>query len=128
MIIEREKKRTIVLQYLTTEIIVLFLLYITASTPVTALIVQMTSSSSLQISWGPPEMLNGILAYYELTVTSEADGSQQTWRIQHNQPTEANITGLGKTNKYYMYPTYLVDPPFNQMCMWHVYIHAVSLQ
>ena len=90
----------LVLQYLTTEIIiiVLLLLYTTASTPVTALIVQVTSSSSLQISWGPPEMLNGILTYYELTITSEADGSLQTRRIQHNQSTEVNVTGLGKTN------------------------------
>ena len=62
-------------------------------------------------------MLNGILAYYELTITSEADGSQQTWQIQHNQSTEVNVTGLGK-NTYYIFPTYniyLVDPPFNQM-------------
>jgi len=40
-------------------------------------------------------MLNGLLAYYELTITSEADGSQQTWRIQYNQSTEVNMTGLG---------------------------------
>ena len=59
---------------------------------------QITSSSSLQISWEPPEMLNGLFAYYELTITSEADGSQQTWQIQHNQSTEVNVTGLGKTN------------------------------
>ena len=68
------------------------------STAVTAMIVRMTSSFSLQISWGPPEMINGLLAYYELTITSEADGSQQTWQIQHNQSTEVNVTGLGKTN------------------------------
>ena len=37
-------------------------------------------------------MINGILAYYELTITSEADGNQQTWRIQL---TEVNVTGLG---------------------------------
>ena len=68
------------------------------STAVTAMIVRMTSSFSLQISWGSPEMINGLLAYYELTITSEADGSQQTWQIQHNQSTEVNVTGLGKTN------------------------------
>ena len=68
------------------------------STAVTAMIVRVTSSSSLQISWGPPEMINGLLTYYELTVTSEADGSQQTWQIQHNQSTEVNVTRLGKTN------------------------------
>ena len=62
------------------------------------MIVQITSSSSLQISWGPPEMINGILAYYELTITSKVSGSQQTWRIQYNQLTEVNITGLGKLN------------------------------
>ena len=72
------------------------LLYNTASTAVSAMIVRITSSSSLQISWGPPEMLNGLLAYYELTITSEADGSQQTWQIQYNQSTEVNMTGLGK--------------------------------
>ena len=71
------------------------LLYNTASTAVSAMIVRITSSSSLQISWGPPEMLNGLLAYYELTITSEADGSQQTWQIQYNQSAEVNVTGLG---------------------------------
>ena len=65
------------------------------STAVTAMIVRMTSSFSLQISWGPPEMINGLLAYYELTITSESDGSQQTRQIQHNQSTEVNVTGLG---------------------------------
>jgi len=80
---------------LSTRICLSYNIYITASTPVTALIVRTTSSSSLQISWGPPEMLNGLLAYYELTITSEADGSQQTWRIQYNQLTEVNVTGLG---------------------------------
>ena len=78
-----------------------YFLLVPASTAVTELIVQTTSSSSLQISWGPPEMLNGILAYYELTITSEADGSQQTWRIQYNQLTEVNVTGLGKLNCLY---------------------------
>ena len=68
----------------------------------------MTSSSSLQISWGPPEMLNGVLAYYELTITSEADGSQQTRRIQHNQPTEVNVTGLGKTNIIILYTEWTI--------------------
>ena len=72
--------------------------YTVVSTAVTAMIVQMTSSSSLQISWGPPEMINGILTYYELTITSEADGSQQTWQTQYDQLTEVNVTGLGKTN------------------------------
>ena len=71
------------------------LLYNTASTAVTAMIVQITSSSSLQISWEPPEMINGLLAYYELTITSESDGSQQTRQIQHHQSTEVNVTGLG---------------------------------
>ena len=59
---------------------------------------QITSSSSLQTSWGPPEMLNGILAYYELTITSKVSRRQQTWRIQYNQLTEVNVTGLGKLN------------------------------
>ena len=71
------------------------MIHIAASTAVTARIVRMTSSSSLQILWGPPEMLNGLLAYYELTITSEADGSQQTWQIQDNQSTAVNVTGLG---------------------------------
>ena len=75
------------------------MIHIAASTAVTELTVQTTSSSSLRISWGPPEMINGLLAYYELTITSEADGSQETWRIQYNQSTEVNVTGLGK-NKY----------------------------
>ena len=48
-------------------------------------------------------MLNGILTYYELTITSEADGSQQTWRIQHNHSTEVNVTGLGETNVIIVY-------------------------
>ena len=79
------------------------MIHIAASTAVTELTVQITSSSSLQISWEPPEMLNGILAYYELTITSEADGSQETWRIQYNQSTEVNVTGLGKNKYIYIY-------------------------
>ena len=69
------------------------LMYFTVPTAVTALVVRVTSVSSLQISWGPPEMLNGILTHYSLTVTSESDGSQQTWRVQL---TEVNVTDLGE--------------------------------
>lgn len=66
------------------------------STAVTALVVHATSSSSLQISWGPPEMINGILTHYSLILTSESDGSQQTRTVQYNQLTEVNITDLGE--------------------------------
>jgi len=71
-------------------------MYFTVPTAVTALVVHVTSVSSLQISWGPPEMLNGILTHYSLTVTSESDGSQWTWKVQYNQLTEVNVTDLGK--------------------------------
>ena len=72
------------------------LTYFTVPTAVTALIVRVTSVSSLQISWGPPERLNGILTHYSITVTSESDGSQRTWRVQYDQLTEANVTDLGE--------------------------------
>lgn len=66
------------------------------STAVTALVVHATSSSSLQISWGPPEMINGRLTHYSLILTSESDGSQQTRTVQYDQLTEVNITDLGE--------------------------------
>ena len=75
-------------------------MYFTVPTAVTALIVNVTSVSSLQISWGPPEMLNGILTYYSLTVTRESDGSQGIWRVQYDQLTEVNVTDLGEISLY----------------------------
>jgi len=75
-------------------------MYFTVPTAVTALIVHVTSVSSLQISWGPPEMLNGILSYYSLTVTNESDGSQGIWRVQYDQLTEVNVTDLGEISLY----------------------------
>ena len=75
-------------------------MYFTVPTAVTALIVHVTSVSSLQISWGPPEMLNGILTYYSLTVTRESDGSQGIWRVQYDQLTEVNVTDLGEISLY----------------------------
>ena len=77
------------------------LMYFTVPTAVTALVVRVTSVSSLQISWGPPEMLNGILTHYSLTVTSESDGSQGIWRVQYDQLTEVNVTDLGEILLYH---------------------------
>jgi len=50
------------------------MIYLSAPTAVTALVVHVLSISSLQISWGPPEMFDGIFSL----LTSESDGSQQT--------------------------------------------------
>ena len=65
-------------------------------TAVTALDTERTSNMSLQVTWDLPEVLNGILVYYAVNVSSISVGYFETWRIQADDPLQLNISGLGK--------------------------------
>ena len=65
-------------------------------TAVTALDTERTSNTSLQVTWGLPEVLNGILVYYAVNASSISVGYFETWRIQVDDPLQLNISGLGK--------------------------------
>ena len=67
-------------------------------TPVTALDTNRLSSTSLQVTWDLPEVLNGILVYYDVNVSSISVGYFETWRIQADDPLQLNISGLGINN------------------------------
>ena len=69
-------------------------------TPVTALDTNRLSSTSLQVTWDLPEVLNGILVYYAVNVSSTSVGYFETWRIQADDPLQLNISGLGKQLHY----------------------------
>ena len=77
-------------------------------TPVTALDTQRLSSTSLQVTWGLPEVLNGILVYYDVNVSSTSIGYFETWRIAADDPLQLNISGLGKQLHYSHYSCYVI--------------------
>jgi len=63
-------------------------------TPVTALEARRTSNTSLQATWEPPDVLNGIIVYYDVNVSSTSIGYFESWRIQSDDPLQLNITDL----------------------------------
>ena len=62
---------------------------------VTALDTERISDTSLRVTWGLPEVLNGILVYYAVNVSSISVGYFETWRIQADDPLQLNISNLG---------------------------------
>ena len=64
-------------------------------TAVTALNTERIFGTSLRVTWCLPEVLNGILVYYDVNVSSTSVGYFETWRIQADDPLELNISGLG---------------------------------
>ena len=64
-------------------------------TAVTALDTERMSNISLRVTWGLPEVLNGILVYYAVNVSSTSVGYFETWRIAADDPLQLNISGLG---------------------------------
>ena len=62
---------------------------------VTALDTERISGTSLRVTWGLPEVLNGILVYYAVNVSSISVGYFETWRIQADDPLQLNISNLG---------------------------------
>ena len=64
-------------------------------TVVTALNTDRISGTSLRVTWGLPEVLNGILVYYDVNVSSISVGYFETWRIQADDPLQLNFSGLG---------------------------------
>ena len=62
---------------------------------VTALDTERISDMSLRVMWGLPEVLNGILVYYAVNVSSISVGYFETWRIQVDDPLQLNISNLG---------------------------------
>ena len=76
-------------------------------TPVTALDTKRISDTSLQVTWALPEVLNGILVYYDVNVSSTSVGYFETWRIHADDPLQLNISGLGKQSQYSHYSCYI---------------------
>ena len=97
------KCRYIIIQFLECNNPIYKFSYFAVPTPVTALDINRLSSMSLQVTWDLPEVLNGILVYYDVNVSSISVGYFDTWRILADDRLQLNISGLGRQLHYSHY-------------------------
>ena len=75
------------------------------------------SNTSLQATWEPPDVLNGIIVYSDVNVSSTSIGYFETWRVQSDDPLQLNITDLGEQASFPLFTMH----PMTRMQFEYIY-------